>query len=215
LSLILEALKKLEREKQSPDRGFLVLAHVPWAAAAGRGHRWPWIGGALVAGLALVVAFLRPGRAPQAIAPPLPPPSAAPQHLPSPLVDRSAGLPSSDRAPDARSVTPPGPRAASPGTSRDTSRGSDSPAEPTADETESATEAIAAAATPAPPREKPAPAGLELRLNAISQRDGRPVAILNDRLVREGDIFDGILVVRIGEDEVEVEVAGKRRVVRF
>ena len=38
MSLILEALKKLEREKQSPDRGFLVMAHVPWAAAAaGRG----------------------------------------------------------------------------------------------------------------------------------------------------------------------------------
>ena len=60
-----------------------------------------------------------------------------------------------------------------------------------------------------------APAGLELRLNAISQQDGRPVAILNDRLVREGDIFDGIRVVRIGEAEVEVEVDGKRRIVRF
>lgn len=57
--------------------------------------------------------------------------------------------------------------------------------------------------------------GVELRLNAISQQDGRPVAILNDRLVREGDIFDGILVVRIGEAEVEVEVDGKRRIVRF
>ena len=41
------------------------------------------------------------------------------------------------------------------------------------------------------------------------------MAILNDRLVREGDIFDGILVVRIGEAEVEVEVDGKRRIVRF
>jgi hypothetical protein len=41
------------------------------------------------------------------------------------------------------------------------------------------------------------------------------VAILNDRLVREGDLFDGIRVVRIGETEVEVEVNGQRRLVRF
>jgi hypothetical protein len=41
------------------------------------------------------------------------------------------------------------------------------------------------------------------------------VAILNDRLVREGDAFDGIRVLRIGEAEVEVEVGGVRRVIRF
>jgi CRP-like cAMP-binding protein len=72
----------------------------------------------------------------------------------------------------------------------------------------------AASGHAARPRE-PALEGVELRLNAISQQDGRPVAILNDRLVREGDIFDGIRVVRIGEAEVEVEVDGKRRIVRF
>jgi hypothetical protein len=57
--------------------------------------------------------------------------------------------------------------------------------------------------------------GPELRLNAISRQDDRPVAILNDRLVREGDVFDGIRVIRIGETEVEVEVRGQRRVIRF
>ena len=41
------------------------------------------------------------------------------------------------------------------------------------------------------------------------------MAILNERLVREGDVFDGIRVIRIGETEVEVEVGGKRRVIRF
>ncbi len=56
---------------------------------------------------------------------------------------------------------------------------------------------------------------LELRLNAISVKDGHPVAILNDRLVREGDMFDGIRVLRIGDAEVEVEVAGERRTLRF
>jgi hypothetical protein len=54
-----------------------------------------------------------------------------------------------------------------------------------------------------------------LRLNAISQRDGRPVALINDRLLFEGDSFDGVKVLRIGDAEVEVEVHGKRRVLRF
>jgi hypothetical protein len=61
---------------------------------------------------------------------------------------------------------------------------------------------------------QPAEAGT-LRLNAISQRDGRPVALINDRLLFEGDSFDGVKVLRIGDAEVEVEVHGKRRVLRF
>jgi hypothetical protein len=66
------------------------------------------------------------------------------------------------------------------------------------------------------PASEPAPAGGEdLRLNAISQRDGRPVALINDRLVFEGDAFEGVKVLRIGEAEVEVEVRGQRRVLRF
>ena len=36
-----------------------------------------------------------------------------------------------------------------------------------------------------------------------------------DRLVFEGDSFDGIKVLRIGEAEVEVEIRGQRRVLRF
>jgi hypothetical protein len=59
-----------------------------------------------------------------------------------------------------------------------------------------------------------APPG-ELRLTAISQRDGRPVALINDRLVFEGDSFEGVRVLRIGETEVEVEVRGQRHVLRF
>jgi hypothetical protein len=66
-----------------------------------------------------------------------------------------------------------------------------------------------------PPPSASAPAAGDLRLNAISQRDGRPVALINDRLVFEGDGFDGVKVLRIGEAEVEVEVRGRRRVLRF
>ena len=41
------------------------------------------------------------------------------------------------------------------------------------------------------------------------------MALVNDRLVFEGDSFDGVRILRIGEAEVEVEVRGQRRVLRF
>ncbi len=73
---------------------------------------------------------------------------------------------------------------------------------------------------PSPPESAPAATEIrkppdDLRLNAITQRDGRPVALVNDRLVFEGDSFDGVKILRIGEAEVEVEVHGQRRVLRF
>jgi hypothetical protein len=54
-----------------------------------------------------------------------------------------------------------------------------------------------------------------LLLQAISERDGKPIAVLNGRVVHEGDHFDGVTVVRIGADDVEIEVQGHRRVLRF
>src|SRR5262249_49969740 len=65
----------------------------------------------------------------------------------------------------------------------------------------------AATAAPGPPK--------DLVLTAISQKDGRPVAALHCRCVSEGNSFDGVKVVRIGEAEVEVEVNGHRMVVTF
>jgi hypothetical protein len=67
---------------------------------------------------------------------------------------------------------------------------------------------------PRPAAVKPAP-GAGLQLQAIGERDGKPVAVLSNRLVHEGDAFDGVTVVRIGADEVEIEVRGRRRVLRF
>ena len=67
---------------------------------------------------------------------------------------------------------------------------------------------------PRPAAVKPAP-GTDLQLQAIGERDGKPVAVLSNRLVHEGDAFDGVTVVRIGADEVEIEVRGRRRVLRF
>ena len=177
MSLILEALKKLEREKQTPDRGFLVVAHVPWPAGAAGRSLWLGVAGALaIAGL--LAALLLRGREGR-------PPAAASQPV--------ATMPEASAAPAAALPAFPSPAPLAP-----------RPAAPLV------------AAAPLPRAPSPSPAGeIELRLNAISQQDGRPVAVLNDRVVREGDVFEGIHVIRIGEAEVEVEVNGKRRMVRF
>jgi hypothetical protein len=52
-------------------------------------------------------------------------------------------------------------------------------------------------------------------LQAISSRDGRPVAVLNGRTLFEGDVFDGVTVVKIGVDTVEIEVDGKIQIIHF
>jgi len=185
VSLILEALKKLERDKQAPDRGFLVVAHVPWAAKAQGRKLWIGLAGALlVLGLAAGVAFwwTRPGA-----------PAAAPAVEVAP--EATLGVPAAPRA--LPSTAPALPAVSLPAPVR-------SPAP-----------ARGAAEPPLPPATTLPSSERELRLNAISQREGQWVAVLNDRLVREGDEFDGIRVVRIAESEVEVEIAGKRRIVRF
>jgi hypothetical protein len=195
VSLILEALKKLERDKQAPDRGFLVVAHVPWAGKAQGRKLWLGLLGALLV-LAAGVAYWRlrsgaPATAPAVVVAPeatLAAPSMAPRALPS----SAAALPAVSLAAPVRSPAPSGPAIPGPSTPSIVPRDEPLPS-----------------ATTSPRSEE------ELRLNAISQQEGRWVAVLNDRLVREGDEFDGIRVVRIGETEVEVEIAGRRSVVRF
>jgi hypothetical protein len=215
MSLILDALKKLEREKQAPDRGFLVVAHVPWAAGSpGRGR---WI--ALIAGVALTavvsavfVMVARRAHVPASatgappvstVAPPSSVPAAAPRSYTAPTVP-----------PPSVSVPPVGPAPAAPLRSRSSEVRTPSTGAPPAANSVPSSDLPSNSATGGAPQAA-APADADLRLNAISQQDGFPVAILNDRLVREGDVFDGIRVIRIGEAEVEVEIDGKRRVVRF
>jgi hypothetical protein len=60
-----------------------------------------------------------------------------------------------------------------------------------------------------------APPPPEYRLTAISERDGEPIALLNDRLVREGDRFGDVTVLRIGPTEIEIEVNGERKTIGF
>jgi hypothetical protein len=184
VSLVLDALKKLERSREAKDGGVLVVGSVPWEGVGRpRRTRLALSGVTLVVAAALAGAWLarsrpRPGPAPVAptvASPALPAPSTTQPpaaHLDAPRLGLSAPAAPAPR-PSARPVA-------------------------------------------RTPRTPPAHAvGDELRLSAISQRDGRPVALIGDHLVFEGDIFDGVRVVRIGETEVEVEVRGQRRVLKF
>ncbi len=63
------------------------------------------------------------------------------------------------------------------------------------------------------PRRTASPA---LVLQAISERDSHPIAIINDQLVREGDKVGAVQVLRIGPDSVEVRLEnGASDTVRF
>jgi len=194
VSLILEALRKLERDKDAPERGFVVMAHVPWAQG-GRG-RSRLVGIAVltlaVAAGALALALWRGGPGKRAggdanpvASPPAVPPSGANTSGSAParpaFESRALAIESLGHVAPSPPVSPSPVASTSPST-----------------------------APMPPPTTAP-----ELRLNAISRQDDQPVAVLNDRLVREGDAFDGIRVIRIGETEVEVEVRGQRRILTF
>jgi len=192
LSLILEALKKLDREKQAPDRGLLVVGPASWPSR--RGGRATAAMSALVGGVLAIagmgaVLWLYGKRSPTADAPP-PAPAAA--HTPAPVL----APPTSERPPVATGRAPA--TAPSP---------AGSPARASAP--------VPGELPPARAAKAASPAADRFQLQAISAQDGHPVAVLNDRLVREGDLFDGVRVVRIGADEVEIEVAGRRRLVKF
>ena len=201
MSLILEALKKLEREKQTPDRGFLVMAQVPWAGEGRRG-KLLLVGGAVVAlvVVGLAVRWLVAGRsspAPTAVA------TVPPGTLPPPPLQAAAPAEVVVPRPLRYAPPPPRPAPAAPSAARPAAAPATSKSEV------SAPPALQPSAAPAPAG--PAP----LRLEAISQQDGVAVAVINGELVREGDHVSGALVVRIGTQEVELEIDGRRSVLRF
>jgi hypothetical protein len=226
MSLILDALKKLEREKGAGDSGVVVVGTVPWGEAGARRHR-----GRLAAAAVLVLllvalgAWWMTGRKPAAVEPATAtettkPAAPAPRTLgDDPVPAQVVRPPASASAlpapqPAATPLVPPTPRLGEPPGSLAgrpaTETAAGAPTEPAAQAAPS--EHVP---EPGPARTAGHPAVPELRLTAISARDGQPVAIVNDRLVREGDSFDGVRVVRIGEAEVEVEIRGRRHVLRF
>jgi len=193
VSLILDALKKLEGEKNPREPGVLVVGSVPWGER--RRSRLP-LALAATALLALALVgwwWLRPSPRPAATAPA--PASPAPPTSPGVAGTSTALTPPESLAPSSSASAPPARQLAV----------------PTLDETPGPL--VQPGGAPAAAATRPAPD--DLRLNAITRRDGRPVALVNDRLVFEGDSFDGVRILRIGEAEVEVEVRGQRRVLRF
>ncbi len=201
MSLILDALKKLDREKGRSSHGFLVITPSMWTerksslllialgmglgaivlAAVGLGG-WLWLrhpGGAHP-----------PQPAGESAGPASPAMGATPIVRPR-LTPLAVPIPLPSRAPAV------------------------APAEPEANARSLGAAAETRPRPPSPPPGTPTPTPALYRLNAISERDGKPIAMLNDRLVQEGDKFDGLTVVRIGQTEVEIEVNGKRLIVGF
>ena len=197
MSLILDALRKLERDKERPDPGVVVLGPAPWPGL--RSSRRGWIVGLLAAAAVLAVAFtwLTRARTPGPDASSAPAAAASPVPMPSP------------RTPQAVAATAAAPVSGAPAAARAADLG------PPAGRRLVLPDAVTAADTTAAGRQDAKPVQRDLQLMAISERDGRPIAIVSDHLVREGDSFDGVKIIRIGETEVEVEQHGRRRVLRF
>jgi hypothetical protein len=205
VSLILDALRKLERDRDRADPGVVVVGPVRWHGVEGS-RRVPFLAGAIVAvcvlaGAALLLARRSPSpaspastaTATDALGSAEP---AAPAGRPAPAPANAAPA-----APASRPALGPAPASRRLAVPETTVPGS--PAGPLT-------------ATAEEPRVGPAPATPErLQLMAISERDGQPVAIISDHLVREGDSFDGVKVLRIGATEVEVDDRGRRRVLKF
>ncbi len=248
MSFILDALKKLEREKESREPGVVMVGPVPWGGAdrrrRGRLVAVAAAGVILVSAVGLWWLSLAPGpSAPgtesrEAINPgggssdrPASSPGGAPAQPGRPTRSPAEEPPASRSAEGVGAAPGPASAPARP----PAARWLDLPVEETgaaATESDPASGEIELAApgqlapvgstetppetglsdAPAAPASAPDP---EFRLTAISTRDGEPIALLNDRLVREGDSFDGVSVIRIGATEVEIEVGGERRTIGF
>jgi hypothetical protein len=232
VSLILEALKKLDREKQAPQRGVLVVGPSAWPSPREGRLQAGFLGVAVLAlaGVAAAVWLARTQRTVAVHAPQGGRAATAPAVSPARPVEPGRPAQAAAPGPGTRSVRRPvaeqraaaedgagGPALAGDAAADDGGRGAAGPAiEPPAPADDAAIPAAPSGgpSSRASAREAPRRPG-EFELQAISAQDGRPVAVLNDRLVREGDAFDGVRVLRIGLDEVEIEVGGRRRIVKF
>lgn len=190
MSLILDALRKLERERERPDPEVVVVGSLPWHGVR-TPRRAPLLAALLAVLAVLVVAGVWLGRRlPQAPATLRSAPAAAPVPAPLATARPVAETPATLPPPSARVLKLPATPVPGP----------------------SAVERVAPASRAGEPA-PPAAGGLQLM--AISMRDGRPIAIVSNHLVREGDSFDGVRILRIGQTEVEVEDHGRRRILQF
>lgn len=225
MSLILEALRKLEREKQAAERpGFVVLPAASWGE--GRSRAGLLFGLVLLCavfaalGIGLYMGAARTARVREQVAQPTPvtpqapidplPAPAAPRATPGQTTTSTPALPvppyAEQPATAALAVAPP----TAPAVSPTTSLVAEPELMPDVPEGEPVATPVTTA-TPAATR----PAAPPLVLTAIGARDGRAVAVIDDRLVHEGDEYDGWRVMTIGTDSVLVLYKGERRTLRF
>jgi hypothetical protein len=197
MSLILEALRKLERDRPRPGDpdGVVLLAPKPWPAPGVVWRRWVLVT-ALLAVLAGVLGFgawltLRPGDAA---------PGPASHEKPSAVAPATA----SPALPDGVDPTP---------TPTVTTGEAVAPAPRAASQPQPAKPATRAAAVPVP---TPTPAPSGFRLSAIGDHEGEPIAVINDRVVHVGDAVSGARIVAIDVAHVELELSdGRRQIVGF
>jgi hypothetical protein len=195
VSLILEALKKLEREKERSNVPIITAGEAPWSGTRRSLPVWALGLGALglvvlgaIGGASLLSDRSSPASRPAqaAAAPTVPaPPIAIPSLAPPPQASAVTAPRLRERSPEQEPVSPI-PRAS--------------------------------AATPRPPAARPAApvtAADEPRLQAISERDGRRIALISDQIYFEGDRIGDIRVIRIGVGEVEIEWNKARRTLKF
>lgn len=195
MSLVLEALRKLERERHSPTSGLVVVAHGTGAGPWPRPVPALALAGAMALGGGLTALTLRPTTSAPPAAP-LASVAVAPAMVRSLAARAESGV--SPRVPmegDSALAPEMRPIVLVPGSTRAAAR---STAPPAAE----------------PPRTTPAVAD-RWTLEAISEKDGRPVALVSGQLLTVGDALGSGQVVEIGPDAVTVERDGRRVVLRF
>jgi len=205
VSLILEALRKLEREKPAPERGVVVMTSAAWAdSRSGRGP-WTWLALGLVGGVAAAAAFLEWRR----------PASPSMVHSPAPAT-APVTVPANPSRPAPATLVASRPATARPTPRETVPTKAQAPSPSVATPVPVSESAPVATTLPEPAPKLPAPSRAPaLVLQAITVQDGRPVVLINDRILREGDEFEGVRILRIGEAEVEIERDGHHEVLRF
>jgi hypothetical protein len=211
MSFILDALRKVDEESRRLDEPLPPVVAIERMRVEKRSRRRHLMMMAAIAAVsAMATAWLlrpRPSTPPgisSAAAPPVVPmdPGAPPAPSPESRVVENAPPPS-----------PPTTEAI-----REPETSLEVVEEPSASEAPAEEERVEPEAEPQP-EEAEAPAPLlelpQLVLQGTSVLAGRPVAVVSDRRVFEGDIIDGAVVIRISERLVELDFNGQRFTLTF
>ena len=196
MSLILEALRKLDRDKASPEARptVVMMAPLPWGGTpAGSRRRVALVAAVavfatIVVAAGFVVFFGLPGSTspkPQATAVPaaLSPPS--PSSTTAADQERSQSASAADRQ----------------RTEEDLPRAIELPPRPPI--------AVAPPVIEPSPTPQPSSPPPRFALSAIGERDGHPIAMINDQIVRVGDRIAGAEVTHIGPTSVDLLLDGQ------